>query len=321
MLAFAALCACLLALASSSFANPQSAYAETSAYAAEGTVVSEAQQQVEASAREYNTATENVKKLNAQCAENKAKIADISSKLDDQKEKSAQSMRTLYMMQNEGYSMVNMVLDSGSLNEFFQRIEYIECLRDQSVSEVQKYTNMKADSERAQVQLDADQKEAVNQAQLAADALEQAKAARQAAADSANAPELQSVDWSSDHDAFIAEWTQRIDAYLMGSALEGYGKNFAEAAWNYGVDPRWSPAISTTESGKGAKCAGAYNAWGWRRTSDTWQSFSSWDEAIEKHVAYLARVYGYTISDANAAKYCPPGDSWYATTVGEMQKI
>lgn len=316
-----ALCLCLGAAVVSGFAYPASAWAATPIDATAGTQISELQQQVEESASAYNAATESVKQLNKQCADNRTKIAQINSQLDVQKEKSAQSMKTLYLMQSEGYSMVSMVLDSGSLNEFFQRIEYLECLRDQSVSEMQKYTGMKTESEQAQVQLDADAQEATNQAQLAAQALEDAKATRQAAADAANAPGLSSIDWSGDRDAFVAEWTQRIDTYLVGSPLEGYGKNFAEAAWDYGVDPRWSPAISNTESSKGLKCAGAYNAWGWRASADTWRSFVSWDEAIQQHVAYLGRYYGYTISAAGAAKYCPPGDSWYAATIGEMQKI
>ena len=49
---------------------------------------------------------------------------------------------------------------------------------------------------------------------------------------------------SSDYDSFINEWTSRIDNYLAGSPMAGQGYNFAVAAWNTGVDPRWSPALS-----------------------------------------------------------------------------
>lgn len=68
---------------------------------------------------------------------------------------------------------------------------------------------------------------------------------------------------SSDYDSFINEWTSRIDNYLAGSPMAGQGYNFAVAAWNTGVDPRWSPAIACIESTKGAYCANSYNAWGW----------------------------------------------------------
>ena len=92
---------------------------------------------------------------------------------------------------------------------------------------------------------------------------------------------------------------------------------FAAAAWENGVDPRWSPAISNTESSKGANCFLPYNAWGWGASS-----FSSWEDAINAHVAGLASGYGYTISVWAAQKYCPPNYSnWFANTLSEMSRI
>lgn len=125
------------------------------------------------------------------------------------------------------------------------------------------------------------------------------------------------IDWSSDKQAFVAEWTPRIDAYLAGSPLSGTGTYFAAAAWDYGVDPRWSPAISFTESSKGAACFRPHNAWGWGSSS-----WDSWEEAIDAHVRGLARGYGYTISVAAAQKYCPPNwEHWYNTTSAQMDRI
>ncbi len=142
-------------------------------------------------------------------------------------------------------------------------------------------------------------------------------AAAKAAAAAIEAPVLPDVDFTCGKAVFVAEWTVRIDAYLHGSPLAGYGSVFAEAAWENGVDPRWSPAISNTESTKGRHCFRAYNAWGWMA-----ESWSSWEEAINAHVAGLASGYGYSISVANAKKYCPPTYlDWYAKTVNEMAKI
>lgn len=125
------------------------------------------------------------------------------------------------------------------------------------------------------------------------------------------------VDWSVGHDAFVSEWSARIDKYLAGSPLAGCGATFAEAAWNNGVDPRWSPAISNTESTKGRHCFASHNAWGW--TNGAW---GDWGTAINAHVRGLAEIYGYTISYANAVKYCPPNhDNWYRDTLNEMSKI
>ena len=41
---------------------------------------------------------------------------------------------------------------------------------------------------------------------------------------------LAEVDWNVSKAEFVGEWTLRIDAYLAGSPLSGYGATFAEAA-------------------------------------------------------------------------------------------
>lgn len=148
--------------------------------------------------------------------------------------------------------------------------------------------------------------------------IQQAESARANQAASYGLPPLTDVDWTVGKEAFISEWTARIDAYLAGSALSGYGSVFATAAWEYGVDPRFSPAISNTESTKGAACFRPFNAWGWMGDA-VW---SSWEEAIYAHVAGLASGYGYTISEWAAAKYCPPTwQDWYAKTLHQMTLI
>ncbi len=125
------------------------------------------------------------------------------------------------------------------------------------------------------------------------------------------------ADWSVGRDAFIETWTERIDAYLEGSPLAGQGKAFATAAWNYGVDPRWSPAISNTESSKGRYCFRNHNAWGWGQND-----WDSWGEAIDAHVKGLSKGYGYTITPYLARKYCPPNwIKWYRNTCEQMEKI
>lgn len=147
-------------------------------------------------------------------------------------------------------------------------------------------------------------------------AAENAKA-KQRATDAGAMSRLSDVDWSCGKDAFIDEWTLRIDNYLAGSPLAGMGRVFATAAWENAVDPRWSPAISNTESTKGSHCFLPHNAWGWGSTG-----WASWEEAINAHVAGLSQGYGYTISYANAMKYCPPNyDNWFNDTLGEMAKI
>lgn len=125
------------------------------------------------------------------------------------------------------------------------------------------------------------------------------------------------ANWGDDKSAFVAQWAPRIDAYLSGSPMAGTGEIFASAAWDYGVDPRWSPAISAVESSKGAACFKPHNAWGWGSAG-----WGSWEEAINAHVAGLARGYGYTLSESAARKYCPSGwQHWYDRCAAEMSSI
>lgn len=183
------------------------------------------------------------------------------------------------------------------------------------------------------------QRRAVEEATRQAEEAQAAKAAQAAkveSAESAASPDSESdagsssgsaaeppaastdtADWSSDEDAFVSQWTARINNYLAGSPLSGYGETFARAAWTYGVDPRWSPAISCVESTKGAYCFASHNAWGWGSVS-----WDSWEEAINAHVAGLARGYGYTLTYAAAQKYCPPNaDHWYNSCLAQMNSI
>jgi hypothetical protein len=126
------------------------------------------------------------------------------------------------------------------------------------------------------------------------------------------------VDFTVGRDEFVQLWGARIDTYLAGSPLAGQGKTFAEAAFENGIDPRVSPAISNTESGKGAVCFRPHNAWGWMGSA----GWDNWEEAIAAHVKGFADGYGYTVTEAGAKKYCPPTwESWYSKTTAQMALI
>ena len=142
-------------------------------------------------------------------------------------------------------------------------------------------------------------------------------AAAEAAKSCVDTSILPDVDFSVGEAAFVEEWGGRINAYLAGSPLAGYGDVFAQAAFANGVDPRWSPAISNTESGKGSVCFRAYNAWGWGGPLG-----NCWEDSIRSHIAGLAAGYGYTISVSAAQKYCPPNwSNWYNNTLSQMALI
>ena len=116
---------------------------------------------------------------------------------------------------------------------------------------------------------------------------------------------------------FIATWAERIDAFNAGYPLGGYGRVFAEAAYDYGVDPRWSPAIARMESSSGLYCFESHNAWGWGDVA-----WGDWESAIRGHVSGLAAGYGYTLTWDAAQTYCPPNASfWYSSVSSCMYEI
>lgn len=118
--------------------------------------------------------------------------------------------------------------------------------------------------------------------------------------------------------SFVQEWTQRIDAYLAGSATAGCGAYYAQAAWDYGVDPRILPAISCIESGKGAVCWTSYNAWGWMSHLG-----NSWAESIDSITRQFARMYGYTMTYEGALAYAANGQEayWLSLVESEMARM
>ena len=116
----------------------------------------------------------------------------------------------------------------------------------------------------------------------------------------------------------VADWAARIDAYLAGSPLAGYGAVFAQAAADYGVDPRISPAISCIESGKGSVCFLPHNAWGWGTAS-----WPDWESAIRGHVSGFSSIYGSTLTLSGAQMYASNDiyDYWYSLVQSEMASI
>lgn len=306
---------------------------------------SELQQRIEESSAAYNKATAEVEALEQRMAENTARIAELEKKIPEQREKSAAAMRVLYKMHRDGYSLINAVIESGSFKEFLDRISYMSYVQNRSIQEILELSAMQEELSAAQAELEQERQTALSEQSLAKEALDEAMALRQQAIEAAareaaaqaaaesdaqeqsgeespgsasSAPPVDPVNsGNTDRDTFIAEWAPRIDAYMSGYPLAGYGSVFAAAAWDYGVDPRFSPAISWVESSKGLYCYRSFNAWGWGGIS-----WGSWEEAIDAHVRGLARGYGYTVTEAGAQKYCPPNwEHWYNTVCAEMAKI
>ena len=308
------------------------------------------QLEVERSAEAYQSAVENMAEIEDALAENEARIAELQKLIPEQQRKSNEAAVALYKSQLDSAGLLDLLLGSASIDDLFFRVDAINRVTLAHEAELSRLVEMQDELTASTNKLEADRaaaEESVNAADRALTAAQaarleaqrraeeevqrQAEATAAAAAaqgptesgedegetDEAEGAISDGADWTSDQESFIAEWTWRIDAYLAGSPLAGQGRTFAEAAWNYGVDPRWSPAISYTESSKGAACYMPHNAWGWGGCE-----WDSWEEAINDHVRGLARGYGYTISMEAAQKYCPPNaQHWYDVTSAQMNLI
>ena len=335
--------AALLALAVFPFCN--AAYAEDIDTDPEADAL---QQQVERTAAAYDEAVAVAEEAQAALEENRASIAELEAQIPGQQARADAAARELYKFQRHSAGLLDLVLSSDSFYDFLSNMDYINRVSKANADEIARLNEMKAQLDEQTAQLEqasaeadarvADAERALTAAQEArAEAQRKAEeAARQAAeadaaaaaaaggdasiadaAGNADAALGDGADWTSDEATFVSSWGARIDDYLSGSPLSGYGRVFAQAAWDYGVDPRWSPAIAYTESSLGAYCFLPHNAWGWGSVS-----WDSWEEAINDHVRGLARGYGYTISMDAARKYCPPNaDHWYSTTLAQMNMI
>lgn len=364
---FAGLLSCAL---SPALLQPETAYADP---------ISELQQiqeQIQQNNADYEAATEQVNKLQEQIDDNEDRIAQIEAELPAAQERAANSMRTLYKMQQSSGGLVDLLLASDDFYDLLATIQYLDVIQEHSTGAVDELVSLESELELTRASLGSQIQEAEEQQSEAESALAGANAARasleaeiaaQAAAEEAErqaaieaaekskgetfttesgnqatveVPEAEEpapdegetnnggngnggatstggVDWNVDRETFISTWSARIDAYLAGSPLAGQGRTFAEAAWEYGVDPRFSPAISMIESTQGRYCFLPHNAWGWGSSS-----WGSWEEAIWDHVAGLAIGYGGQLTYAGALKYCPPNaDHWYSSVLANMQRI
>ena len=311
----------LVAALLSAFAVTTPAYAET---ANTSPLSNAGQYSIEALTDAYEEAMNQAAEAAAQVEESYKKIVALEADVGAQQKRTNQAVRDLYIMENERLNLLDAMLNAESLDDMVKYADYIEHVSKVNTDQLNDMKDLLSELETAHAQLEQAQQEAAAQEALAREALLVLQDQRAAKQRGANATD--GADWYMSQDEFIDEWAPRIDAYLAGSPMAGTGESFARAAWLNCIDPRWSPAISTIESGKGAKCIRPFNAWGWgaadsdpKNLASEW---SSWDEAINAHVKGLAYGYGYTISPGAAAAYCPSNhEHWYETTVSEMAKI
>lgn len=314
------------AIAASIAAAPLSAsIAPTTAYASG---VSEAKAR-------YDEANGTLESIQKSADDTQRRLDDLNAKLPESRERAADAIREMYkagIATGSGkLALVSHIVGAKSISEAASLVQYNTKMVDSMTDAIDDYTRQKAEAEGTKSELDAQLEEAQKAVNEAQQALSKARdderaaiAKRNAAASAAgddSSMEISSVDWSQDKTAFVDEWGARIDRYLSGSPIAGTGKIFAAAAYDNGVDPRVSPAISCIESGKGrAMIKSTKNLWGWG--GGTMNMGATWEQAIYKHVQGWKAGYGTTVTPAMARKYCPPNaTNWYRNVVNEMNKI
>ncbi|MDR2672749.1 MAG: hypothetical protein LBC35_05595 [Coriobacteriales bacterium] len=312
------------------------------------------QEQVEDASAVYDDANRRILEIEKQIAKTSDQILAIRTQLPTARKLSNKAASEYYRLMTSSNMFLDMIFGANSLSDFFANIEYTQRVNQSFLSDIGKLGRLSAELEAAQALLEADKaaieeerhraEQAVRDAQNAREVAEEtarriaeetaaATAAAAAAANDGHTPEAAlpvgppgggpgsanpgSPGQISDKQSFVNTWAPRIDAYLAGSPLGGYGYAFANAAWDYNVDPRWSPAIACLESSKGRYLFREHNAWGWGQVD-----WPDWESAIYAHIRGLSIGYGYTISEAAAQKYCPPNwEYWYSFVSDQMTLI
>lgn len=282
----------------------------------------EAAAQVEATFAAYNEAKARQDELQTEISSLEAQIADLEFQIPGLQEKAGEICRAMYVSGDANLDLISAILSAESLGQAIRIADTYEKVLRSQTDQLQALVDAKHELEDSKAKLDTDKAQSDATVTAAKEALDAAISARQQAqaeARAAGAGALaQQIDWSLPRDEFVASWGARINKYLSGTKLSGQGESFADAAYEYGADPRLSPAISRIESGCGAACFRPYNAWGWMG-----KSFSNWGDAIYAHVKYLSGpLYGGYLTMKVAQMYCPPtAGEWYSKVSAEMGRM
>lgn len=310
----------------------------------------EADTKVAQSAKAYNEAVSNQEKIANDISDLNSQIKELEDELPQQQSVCDESLCAMYKNSSDKMSMISALLNAKSITDVLALVDAYNWIYEYNEAEVRKTVELKEKLEKSKSNLQKRKKEADEAAATAASNLEAAKQARKEAQEAAAAAQKKeeeaaaaaakqsnsksssskktkkakkaasasNVNWDSDKQEFVDKWAPRINAYLAGTATAGTGVYYAQYAWDYGVDPRWAPAISFVESSKGEVCFRSYNAWGYGSSG-----FSSWQEGIEKICSALGgSMYGGYLTEAAAKTYCPPTwKSWYNKCANEMAKI
>lgn len=140
--------------------------------------LAEMQAKVEEANNAYDEAMSNVEQIQGQIEENEAKISEIEEKLPAQRERAAESLKTLYKMQQSSSGLLDLILSADSFNDFISTISYLERIQSKNLVELQGLADMNAELQEAKDTLAARHAQANQEAEAARQAQQDAVAAR-----------------------------------------------------------------------------------------------------------------------------------------------
>lgn len=280
----------------------------------------EAQDAVDAAQAAYEDAQGEADRLAGEVESVRGRTRQLEGEMPAMRERAAGAMRELYKASPDLPIGVALMMRTTDVDGLVSGMSAVEAISDATIGALVSGAGELASGEERLAGLEAELADAREALGDAGDAVDEAESVLRRILDAPPAIEgCEPIDWSMGDDEIVAEWAPRIDAFFEGYPLEGQGETFVRAGIQYGVDPRFSAAITNTESTKGLYMyVGDYNPWGWMG-----QSFSSWEEAIYAHTEYLACDYYHARLDAATAQtYCPPTwESWLERTLSYAQSI
>ena len=140
-----------------------------------------AQQEVERTAAEYDQAISRIDDLNQQIADNEARIAEIEEALPTQQERSSAAAVKLYKTQASTPGLLEMVLSSENIVDFFTSLEYVSHIYSSNQAEIKRLSELKDELDQTKRGLSQAKKDADAEAANAEQALSAAQQARQEA--------------------------------------------------------------------------------------------------------------------------------------------
>ena len=277
--AVATLAVALLVLA---FLCVQSAFADEPEVVLNDQVTEELsnlQAQIESTAADYDQAVARIDELQGKIDTNQARIDEINAALPGQKASAAGALKLLYVLQAEGYNIVNLALSTDNLTDFLKQVDYIDCIHQYSTGEITKLDSMKDELETTQNQLEKDKEEAETAVDRAARAMEQAKAARQQAQEEAIAQAKAEAEANAAANAAAEEAALAAAAEAMAAVqAEGGDQAAATQAAQEAAQEAYVEAGGTTS----AAASSALSAIDWDVSKEDF--VSEWTDRINDYL-------------------------------------